>query len=1027
MNTDMNINIETFQQEGCVSFEKSGLLNSLKTDLSSTNNATVVQALNTITQLATTLDSWIEPYLVTILPQILDNLASKNTSEAATQAGNAIISKSNSHSVRIITNILYESFESMRWQTKVGALLLLGSLAKYHPVVVQRNLPEMILKLIGIASDVKKEVKEQTRATFTEICSTITNVDIIPIIPRVIGGYMEPVKNTKSALDALVSTTFINDVDLPTLGLLVPILTKGMREREVAVKRRSALVIGNMCKLVNDPRTAAYFYPILKPVLERGVDEIAVEEVRKVCEDSLKTLLRVSSDAQVLSDAVFTLPQITQSINKALLNHMGELFSPETYSVLIDYMSKSAHFLVLGDIRNKEEWEQCLMPYLNAILREEVNSELKQTVFDEIVTECTEALSPEKKDPEDEEEDLCNATFSLAYGTRVLLHQTPFRVKIGRKYGLVGPNGAGKSTLMKAIAGGNLAGFPTELVTVYVECEIIGEKADMTVIEYIMSDDKVQKAGCSEESVREMLTGMGFGVSRTAAAIEAGVGTLSGGWRMKLALSRAMLLNPDMLLLDEPTNHLDQFAVKWLTDYLINLKTCTCLIVSHDTKFLDNVCTNIIHYENLKLKSYRGNLSDFVKQKPEAKAYYELSSDLVSFSFPEPGPLEGVKSLTKAVLRTKNVFFQYPSAPMPQLVDVSIQCSLASRVAVVGVNGAGKSTLIKLMVGELEPDQGMIERHPNLRVAYVAQHAFTHIEEHLDMTPVEYVMWRYRGGVDKEMAKKDANTMTEEEMKALRAKAKEEKQGVIEELLSRRTGKREHEYEVQWEGVGRENTWHTRSELKEWGYEKMMNQKDEQIAMESMLGQRKLTTGEIQKHFDGFGLEPQFAQHTRMGALSGGQKVKVVLGAGLWNLPHLVILDEPTNFLDRDSLGALALAIKEFKGGVFMVSHNAEFYEALCPEKWLLESGNLTVMGAEWMEEVEKARKKAEKMAKKTLNLTEAEEKKDALGNTIVEAKKGLDKAELTRDDKKRLMKQRKDMLKNGEDTYEIDQLLGIN
>ena len=119
---------------------------------------------------------------------------------------------------------------------------------------------------------------------------------------------------------------------------------------------------------------------------------------------------------------------------------------------------------------------------------------------------------------------------------------------------------------------------------------------------------------------------------------------------------------------------------------------------------------------------------------------------------------------------------------------------------------------------------------------------------------------------------------TEEELAALRAKAKAEKSAVIEELVTRRTGKREHEYEVIWEGQLKENTWHTRTELVEMGYQKMVNQKDEQIAMESMLGQRKLTTGEIQKHFDGFGLEPQFAQHTRMGALSGGQKVKVVLG-----------------------------------------------------------------------------------------------------------------------------------------------------
>ena len=182
--------------------------------------------------------------------------------------------------------------------------------------------------------------------------------------------------------------------------------------------------------------------------------------------------------------------------------------------------------------------------------------------------------------------------------------------------------------------------------------------------------------------------------------------------------------------------------------------------------------------------------------------------------------------------------------------------------------------------------------------------------------------------------------------------------------------------------------------------------------------------GEIQKHLDCFGLEPAFAEHTRMGALSGGQKVKVVLGAGLWNLPHLVILDEPTNFLDRDSLGALALAIKEFKGGVFMISHNAEFYEALCPEKWILESGRLTVMGAEWMEEVEKARKKAEKLAARQLNFNKDEEKKDALGNTIEKAPD--EPKELNRSDKKRLQKLRKEMLKRGEDTYEIDLQLGI-
>ncbi len=1018
MSAFASVNVSDINKAGPVAYEASGHLESLKAALTSTDAAAANQALEVVKVLCEGVDQWIEPFIVQSLTEILDLLANPKTSEAAMAAGIAILKKSNAHSIRTVTSILYEAFKSMKWQTKKGALVLVGKLGEIYPVVVQRNLPEMILKLIEIASDVKKEVKDQCRIAFTEICATITNVDITPIIPRVIGGYMDPVKLTEDALDALIATTFINDVDLPTLGFLVPVLTRGMREKKVVVKRRAALVIGNMCKLVNDPRTAAQFYPILKPVLERGIDEIAVEEVRKVCQDSLNTLSRVSAEASVLSEGVFNFEQLIESINASLKSN--GCADPSKYATIVNFIGKSTLFLVIGDNRAAADWSDCILPYVTSI----VGAEKAAAVVAEVTAAGTAALSPEKKDLEDEEEDLCNAQFSLAYGTRVLLHQTPFRVKIGRKYGLVGPNGAGKSTLMKAIAGGNLQGFPTELVTVYVECEIIGEKAEMTVLDYIMSDPKIIACGCEESAVRAMLTDMGFGVSRTAAALDAGVGTLSGGWRMKLALSRAMLLNPDMLLLDEPTNHLDQFAVKWLTDYVINLKTCTCLLVSHDTKFLDAVCTNIIHYENLKLKSYKGNLSEFVKQKPEAKAYYELSSDMVAFSFPEPGPLEGVKSLTKAVLKCRGIHFQYPSAPLPQLINVDIQCSLASRVAVVGVNGAGKSTLVKLMVGELEPDQGTIERHPNLRVAYVAQHAFTHIEEHLEKTPVEYIMWRYRGGSDKEAVKKDANTMSEEEMKALRQKAKEEKSGIIEELLNRRTGKREHEYECVWEGQGKENSWLSREELVKMGYGKMVNQKDEQIAMESMLGQRKLTTGEIQKHFDGFGLEPQFAQHTRMGALSGGQKVKVVLGAGLWNLPHIVILDEPTNFLDRDSLGALATAIKEFKGGLFMISHNAEFYEALCPEKWILESGRLTVMGAEWMEEVEKARKKAEKLAKKSLNLDQAEEKKDALGNTIVEAKE--EKKELNRADRKQLMKQRKDMIKNGEDTFEIDQLLGI-
>jgi elongation factor 3 len=756
---------------------------------------------------------------------------------------------------------------------------------------------------------------------------------------------------------------------------------------------------------LKNPVYAKIFYPILEPVLTKGYEEIAEIEIRNVCLNSRNVLTNVYN----------------LGVNKSLDNYNIDTCKKTFFSFidrehyLINHSIDLIWNLVKNEIKTPDIWENCMEPYLKYVITDEEN---RKTIINKITDIIISSITVEEYNPEDDEENLCDCVFSLAYGTRVLLHQTPFKVKIGRKYGLVGPNGAGKSTLMKAIANKNLQEFPEELKCVYVEHDIQGNNSDMSVLEYVANDSKVLEMVIGNDKIIEGLSSVGFETNM----INGPVTALSGGWRMKLALTRAMLLNPDMLLLDEPTNHLDQFAVKWLVDYLKGLTKTTCLIVSHDTRFLDAVCTNITHYENLKLKFYRGNLSDFVKQKPEAKQYYELTNDNVSFQFPEPGHLEGVKSLTKSVLKMRNCYFQYPTAPNPQLIDVNIQVSMASRVAIVGVNGAGKSTLIKILVGELEPNKGIIERHPNVRVAYVAQHAFHHIENHLDKTPVEYIMWRYRGGYDKEQTSKESLTLTEEELKAIKQKAKENKYLVIAEILSRRTGKRENEYECKSEGDLTQ--WLNKSELVEMGYEKMVKECDERIAMESMLGQRKLTTGEIQKHLDNFGLEPQFAQHSKLGMLSGGQKVKIVLGACMWNLPHVVILDEPTNFLDRDSLGALTGAIKTFKGGLLLISHNEEFYREICPEKWLLDSGRLNVFGSEWMEEVEKARKKAEKENAKKLNFDEAEDKFDSLGNKIEVVK---EKKELSRGDKKNLLKKKKEMEKQGLDTYEIDKLLGLD
>jgi elongation factor 3 len=171
---------------------------------------------------------------------------------------------------------------------------------------------------------------------------------------------------------------------------------------------------------------------------------------------------------------------------------------------------------------------------------------------------------------------------------------------------------------------------------------------------------------------------------------------------MKLLIIKAMLAKADVLLLDEPTNHLDAASVKWLTDFILS-QDATCLIVSHDTKFLDEVLTDIIHYETKKLVYYHGNLSHFVTIHPEAKYYYELESSSLKFNFPNPERLDGIASTTRSILKMDNITYTYPGSKVPQLHDVSVKVCLGSRVAILGANGAGKSTLIKLLVAETLP------------------------------------------------------------------------------------------------------------------------------------------------------------------------------------------------------------------------------------------------------------------------------------------------------------------------------------
>jgi elongation factor 3 len=855
----------------------------------------------------------------------------------------------------------------------------------------------------------------------TACCNCVGNKDIERFIPVLVSCVARP-DEVPETVHALSATTFVQAVEPPTLALVVPVLARGLRERLTAVKRKAAIITENMCKLVADPKHAAPLVPLLLPGLEKLAAEVSDPECRQVAERAHATILKAagvkdSSGAAATSQAAAAAaskatPEAIEKVLREIITtqtpktpqEAGVFANLDQYAPVLQHVSGIASSLIVLREFEENDWEEtACLPYLNSFLSFETSAVVTRAFRERCFEQMSDLKEFENEADNDPAPDVCNTEFSLAYGAKILLNTARLRLKKGRRYGLVGANGCGKSTLMRAIVNGQVEGFPSpdEVRTVYVEHDIQGDQTEMNVTEFVLDTVK----GVTEKEVRDTLTSLNF----TEEMCRSNITTLSGGWKMKLALSRAMLMKAQIMLLDEPTNHLDTRNVAWLIDYLVNkVPDVTMLLVSHDSKFLDLVCTNVIHYHSFKLRTYLGNLSHFVKIYPEARSYYELAATPYRFSFPQPGFLQGVKTKDKAILKMKDVNFQYPGSARKQLSDISLFISLASRVVILGPNGAGKSTLVKLLTGELVPNTGMVWRHPDLRVAYVAQHAFHHVEQHLDKTPSEYIQWRYATGEDREAADKAANQLTaEEEKKMTQAVMLNGVKLVIEQVLNRRKARQSYEYEVQWVGQGPDkNQWMSRMWLTEQGWGKACDAIDSRIAAEQGMHSRPLTAANIAKHLEALGLEQEFTLHSRIRGLSGGQKVKVVLAACTWQNPHIIVMDEPTNFLDRDSLGALSVAIKEFEGGVVLISHHREFTDHLCGETWHVDDGRLRAEGESWA-------------VPAAVAVTElADEVMDAAGNVIKVKKPD---AELSGREKRKLAKEKAKKKKAGFDSEEED------
>ncbi|EPZ34775.1 ABC transporter F family member 2 [Rozella allomycis CSF55] len=505
--------------------------------------------------------------------------------------------------------------------------------------------------------------------------------------------------------------------------------------------------------------------------------------------------------------------------------------------------------------------------------------------------------------------------FSLQCYGRELISTTTLELNFGRRYGLIGMNGSGKSTLLKCIAERDLEipehidiylldqGVPpSELTALEAVIELVKQEQERLELkaeelageadcDHALLDDIYERLdeldpSTFEARAGELLHGLGFSKTMMYRKTK----DMSGGWRMSVALARALFVCPTLLLLDEPTNHLDLEACVWLENYLKNYKRIL-LIVSHSQDFLNGVCTNIMYLREKKLTYWSGNYDSFIQTKSELetnqmKAYHKQQdeiahikkfiascgtfSNLVRQAKSRQKILDKMEAdgLIQEVKPEATIHFRFPNSgklppPVISFIDVSFSydgskenylykdldfgLDMESRIAIVGKNGAGKSTLLKLIVGELMPTEGRITKHPHLRIGRYHQHSVDQLD--LSMTPIDHMRTKF-------------------EHMALSVD--------------------------QW-----------RSRIGQFG-----------------------VTGNMQT-------QP-------MSYMSDGLRSRVVFAEMACTNPNLLLLDEPTNTLDMDCIDSLADAIKAFDGGCVLVSHDFRLINQVADEIWVCEDQTIT-------------------------------------------------------------------------------------
>merc|ERR1719495_2809250 len=503
--------------------------------------------------------------------------------------------------------------------------------------------------------------------------------------------------------------------------------------------------------------------------------------------------------------------------------------------------------------------------------------------------------------------------FDISYGEKVLIKGADVTLIYGRRYGFVGRNGLGKSTVLRMISSGQLR-IPSHVTVLHVEQEVIGDETP--ALQSVLEADVIREgllkeekdltsrvesgAASAEESSRltevfqsleaidsakaparaaVILSGLGFTTAMQSAATR----TFSGGWRMRIALARALFSKPDLLLLDEPTNMLDMQAVIWLERYLQSWPS-TILVVSHDRSFLDFVPTDILHLHSQRIDTYKGNYTEYhttmtEKLKAQQREYESqqeyrkhvqefidkfrfnakraslvqsrikmleklpvlepvVAEAQVTLKFPE------VEKLAPPILMLSEVAYRYSEGGRVIFSGVDLSATMESRICIVGENGAGKTTLLKIIMDINSPWKGTRTAHRNLKFGYFTQHFVDQLD--LTICPVELMQKEF-------------------------------------------PGKKVEDYR-------------------------------------RMLGQ--------------FGVTGDMALQ-QIESLSGGQKSRVAFAVLCGHSPNFLILDEPTNHLDIETIEALGNALIKYKGGVILVSHDERLLKMVCQELWVCSKGKV--------------------------------------------------------------------------------------